>query len=522
MLPGKVYKPEDFLQILRRRIWLLLVPFAIVSAATAVYSRRLPDIFRSDTLILVVPQRGPESYVRSTVTTRIEDRLQSISQQILSRTRLERIIQDFNLYVEQRRTGIMEDIVEQMRRDIVIQVVKGDAFRVSYTGQEPRTVMKVTDRLASLFIEENLRDREVLAEGTNQFLEAQLEDSRRRLVETEKKLENYRKQYAGQLPSQLESNLTVVSNTQLQIRAVVESLNRDRDRHLMLERQLADLETSTTETTPLPVAPPSNSDGTAGGGSPAQQLAQAQVALTQLQLRLKSDHPDVLRLKRIVANLQAKVDAEAADAPVSPDNVRVSPVELLRRKRVADVRAEFEQLNKQIAAEQAEEKQLRKIAAGYQQRVELAPTRESEMIELTRDYTTLQTQYTSLLQKKEESQISANLERRQIGEQFKLLEPARPPAWPTSPNRQQINTFGMVFGVGVGIALIVLVELRDTSFKTDEDLLSVLGLPVLAVVPLMRSNAERRRTFRLRLLMNVGLGATVAACLAVVAYTFVR
>jgi hypothetical protein len=229
-----------------------------------------------------------------------------------------------------------------------------------------------------------------------------------------------------------------------------------------------------------------------------------------------------LRLKRIVANLQAKADAEAADAPVSPDNVRLSPAELLRRKRVADVRAEFEQLNRQIASEQAEEKRLRQIAAGYQQRVELAPTRESELIELTRDYETLQKQYTSLLSKKEESQISANLERRQIGEQFKLLDPARLPERPTSPNRQQINTFGMVFGLVIGIGLIVLVELRDTSFKTDEDVLSVLGLPVLAVVPLMQSNAERRRTFRLRLLMNMGLGATVAACLTVVAYTFVR
>src|SRR5262245_5846381 len=104
MLPGKAYKPEDILLILRRRTWFLLVPFAIVSAATAVYSRALPDIFRSDTLILVVPQRVPETYVRSTVTTRIEDRLQSITQQILSRTRLERVIQDFDLYVEQRRT----------------------------------------------------------------------------------------------------------------------------------------------------------------------------------------------------------------------------------------------------------------------------------------------------------------------------------------------------------------------------------------------------------------------------------
>ncbi len=131
----------------------------------------MPNRYRSETLILVVPQRVPESYVKSTVTARIEDRLQSISQQILSRTRLERIIQDFNLYATERRAGVMEDIVEQMRRDIDVQIVKGDAFRVSYTGDDPRTVMQVTERLASLFIEENLRDRAVLAEDSYQFLD---------------------------------------------------------------------------------------------------------------------------------------------------------------------------------------------------------------------------------------------------------------------------------------------------------------------------------------------------------------
>src|SRR4051812_25090305 len=242
MLPGKAYKPEDVLLILRRRIWLLLVPFAVVSAGVAAWAYKLPDQFRSETVILVVPQRVPESYVRATVTTRIEDRLQSLTQQIMSRTRLERIIQDFNLYSEQRKVGIMEDIVEQMRRDIGIQVVRGDAFRINYIGDNPRTVMRVTERLASLFIEENLRDREVLAEGTNQFLEAQLEDARRRLVEHEKKLEEYRRRVAGQLPSQIESNLQVVQNLATQIQNVTESINRDRDRRLVLERQIADLE----------------------------------------------------------------------------------------------------------------------------------------------------------------------------------------------------------------------------------------------------------------------------------------
>ena len=160
---------------------------------TVVVAHYLPNRYRSETVILVVPQQVPESYVRSTVTSRIEDRLQSISQQILSRTRLERIIQDFNLYERERQMGIMEDVVERMRtRDIRVDTLKGDAFRIAFIGDNPMTVMRVTDRLASHFIDENLRDREILAQGTSQFLTVQLEDARRRLIEQEKKLEAYR------------------------------------------------------------------------------------------------------------------------------------------------------------------------------------------------------------------------------------------------------------------------------------------------------------------------------------------
>ncbi|HEY3884937.1 MAG TPA: Wzz/FepE/Etk N-terminal domain-containing protein, partial [Vicinamibacterales bacterium] len=153
MLPGKKYRPEDVLRIGWRHKWLIAIPFVAVTAAATAIVHYLPDEYRSDTLILVVPPQVPESYVKPTVTTRIEDRLQSISQQILSRTRLERIIQDFNLYAKDRRTGIMEDIVEGMRKDILVEAVRGDAFRVSYTGLDPRLVMKVTEKLAQLFID---------------------------------------------------------------------------------------------------------------------------------------------------------------------------------------------------------------------------------------------------------------------------------------------------------------------------------------------------------------------------------
>jgi polysaccharide chain length determinant protein (PEP-CTERM system associated) len=417
----------------------------------------------------------------------------------------------------------MEDIVEQMRRDIKIDVVRGDAFSVAYVGSEPRTVMRVTERLASSVIEENLRDRDVLAEGTTQFLEAQLEDARRRLIEHEKKLEDYRKRFSGELPSQLDANIQSVQNVQLQIQSIVESLNRDRDQRRNVERQLADLQADA----PPPPGPTvvTVTDGQApAGGTTAQQLEVARNTLQSLELRLKPGHPDIGLWKRRIRDLERKAEAEALDAPVS-DAVparAASPVEALRQKRMVELQAEMEQLDAQVVFKQNEEKRLRTLAGGYQQRIELAPTRESELVELTRDYATLQMMYTNLLGKKEEAKISANLERRQVGEQFKLLDPARLAEKPFSPDRQRINMFGIMGGLALGVAFVMLLEYRDSSFKTDDEVASVLQLPVLAVVPVMLADAERRRIRRRRIVLNIGLASTVTACLAVVAYTFVR
>src|SRR2546421_6022082 len=240
MIPGKNYTPEDFIHIAWDRKWVLVIPLVLGSIGALVVGRMLPNQFRSESLIQIIPQRVPESYVRSTVTSRIEDRLQALRQQVLNRTRLERIIEDFKLFSEQRKTRLMEDLVEQARERVSIEIVKGDAFKVSFTSDSPKTAMNVTERLASLIIEENLRDRESLAEGADQFLETQLDDARQRLVEHEKKLEAYRKLHSGELPSQQESNLRVLQNTQLQIQGLTESINHDRDQRLLMQRLLAD------------------------------------------------------------------------------------------------------------------------------------------------------------------------------------------------------------------------------------------------------------------------------------------
>lgn len=527
MLPGKQYKPEDIVQILRRRFWLVVVPFALISAGTAVAVRRLPDYYRSDTLILVVPQKVPEAYVKSTVTTRIEDRLDGLKQQILSRTRLERIIEEFGLYAEERRTGLMEDIVQKMRKDIVIdpRVERSDAFSVTYVGRDPRTVMKVTEKLASMFIDESLHDRGVLADSTNQFLEGQLEDVRSRLVESEQKVQEYKKTHTGQLPTQLASNLQSFSNTTLEIQALIQSIHDDQTRRLMLEKQLADLENPIE--IPQAVEPagasPIGPDGTAVFGT-AQMLNLHRASLANLQAQKKlPDHPDVKTVTKLIAEYEKKLQDEALEQPVSRAASQVvSPAEQARRRKIDTIQEQLEQLNAQMAYKLSEEKRLRGEATKFQIRIDAAPTRESEMAGITRDYTQLSAQYSGLLAKKEDSRIAANLERRQIGEQFKLLDAARVPERPFKPDRRRYNLMGMAAGLSLGLALVALLEYRDSTYKTDDELMSVLSLPVLAVVPRMQSDQERRKSLKRRWLLGIGLGGTVAGCLAVLVYTFVR
>src|SRR5262249_4555113 len=192
-------------------------------------------------------------------------------------------------------------------------------------------------------------------------------------------------------------------------------------------------------------------------------------ALAALQLRLKPNHPDVQQLARVIRDLEKQVEQEAQDTPVSAEGAPdVSSAETALRRRLDDLRGQLQMLDRQIGAQQNDEKRLRTQIGSYQSRVEAAPTRESEMTELTRDYQTLQEMYKSLFSKKEESTIAANLERRQIGEQFKLLDPARVAEKPFSPNRPQLTLIGMAAGLAVGVLLVALLEYRDKSFKTDE------------------------------------------------------
>lgn len=508
MIPGKHYTLETVLEAARRRTWLIVLPSILIATAAVAVIYQLPNVYRSETLILVVPQRVPETYVKSTVTARIEDRLQAISQQILSRTKLEQIITDFNLYRDDRTDGeLMEDIVERMRtRDIGMSVVKGDAFRVSFQSDDPRVAMRVTERLGSLFIDESLRDREVLAEGTSEFLATQLDESRRQLVAVETKLQEYQRTFNGELPSQLSANLQGLHNTEMALQQLGESLNRDRERRIQFERTVADV-------LEAPDAAPA-----AGPDAPKPDMAQtlqdelrsARQALIAVELKLKPEHPDVKRLRRNVEELERRVEAQKLEGTLSARPSNAVVMDYGKRKRLLDAKAELDNLDREIQAKLSEEQRLRGLLGMYQARIEATPVREAELASLTRDYETLQANYRSLLQKKEESEISANLEKRQIGEQFKILDPARMPERPVSPDRPRLYLIALLAAVAIGIGLAAAAEYFDRTLRTEADVRAALNLMVLATVPYMRDAAATTRRWR----RNLALGA-VTAVLAV-------
>jgi polysaccharide chain length determinant protein (PEP-CTERM system associated) len=513
MLPGQQFSPDEILRILRRRWWVIVLPFAIVAPSAALYVRTIPDLYQSETMIMVVPQRVPESYVRSTVTARIEDRLQSIQQQILTRSRLERMILDFNLYEEERRNGVlMEDLVARMSTsDVDVRIERGDAFRIQFVNGNPRLAQKVTERLATMFIDENLRDREVLSEGTSQFLDTELENARRRLIEQEKRLEEYKRQYAGQLPTQVTTNSQAVTNLQTQIRSISESINLDRQQRLVLERSRADIESANSAESAAS-APAARPDP--GASLQAQQLEAARVQLRALETRNTPDHPSVRNARRLVTELEAALNGGpvAAEGTPGPAQPAESPAARARAARLRSLDADIALIDSQIAKKAQDEERLKKELNGYQARIDAAPTREAELTELMRDYTTLQAQYTSLGAKREDSKLAANLERRQIGEQFRILDPARVPEQPISPNRVRLNMMGAAVGLGLGIAIAALLEIRDSSFRTAKHVTQVLNLPVLAMIPMMMSDAARARRRRRLLLAAAGAFVLLACC----------
>ncbi len=246
--PAKAYTIMEYIEILRRRIWYIIIPFILIVAGASAYAFLAPRQYKASTLVLVSPQKIPEAFVQATVTSRVEERLQSIAQEVLSRTRLEQIIGELKLYEKERKTLSREEVVALMQRDIKIELpTKRDEkgyFTIAYIGRDPNVVTTVANRLASQFIEENLKIRELQAVGTTEFLGTELASAKAKLDELETAVTQYKRRFMGELPEQRESNIKILEQLQNQLQRTGETIRAAQDRKLFLQKQITDMELS--------------------------------------------------------------------------------------------------------------------------------------------------------------------------------------------------------------------------------------------------------------------------------------
>ena len=458
----------------------------VLLTAATVYL--LPNMYRSTTLIMVEPQDVPQAFVKATVTTRVEERLNTLSQEVLSRTRLEAIIKDFDLFHDLVQQGApREQLVAAMRSKIQTQVFARDnAFRISYEGSDPAVVQRVTARLASLYIDENLRSREEHVAGTTEFLESELEKVKKQLEDQEAQIESFKQQHMGELPEQQETNLRALDGLRMQLETVSTSLSAARTRKVLLERQAVESSAARRR-----------NDG--GGRSPLDpraQLADLEAQLVQLRSRYREEHPDVLRTRRQIARLRAEIAASPNAAAAAP------PPEIAHA--LSEVSVEIARLVK-------EKENVQNSIQVYQKRVENSFTRQQQLLGLTRDYDVTQHQYQSMLDKKLDAQVSQSLERRQKGERFRVLDPASLPEAPARPNRKSLLLGGAGASLGLAFLLPVLLWKMDPSFRGPDEI-AAYSVPVVAVIPRMQTAnvLQRQRLYRLRVISLSATGLAIA------------
>lgn len=484
------------LSSLRRRWWLVLLCLILGAAGSTWFGRRLPKIYRASTLILVIPQKIPVAYVRPTVTASIEDRLRSLRQQITSRSRLERVIKDLNLFPNRFGKVPTERLVASMIRRLRLEMRGTSTFRIWYEGPDRVQAADVANKVAEIFIQENTSARLLQARNTTEFLDTQMERMKEQLEEHEARIARFKQQHMGELPEQRESNLRTLEALQGRLRTNSEGLTRARDRRLTLESQLDGMPSAAADVNQV-----------------ARQLEQEQARLQDLLTRYTESHPDVIQLRREIANLERSLQQPPDTEQQVQPRTTISPYH-------ARLKAELDTVGNEIRTLEAEQEQLRVDVAKYQARVENAPRNEALLSQLTRDNDNLRLNYRSLLNKKIEAELAEQLEEKTQGEIFTIVDRALPPSLHYKPNMTQITSIGTAGGLLAGCILAILFDLLRPRFRTETELVGAYGIPVLATIPFVTTETMRRKhRVMFRVLLGSSLAVVVLGAILIVLWT---
>ena len=506
-------RPEFLPRSIIRMLWkhkLALVTISLVLSAISVgIVLSMPAIYRAEALILVHSQKIPEKYVAPTVATDLQDRLATLSQQILSNEALKKVIDDFDLYREEKKSHVQEEIIEMMRHDIQISLEKSwtgnrpGAFRISYQGPVPATVAEVANRIANKFIEANLRSREEQAVGTSDFLKNELDEAKKNLDKLEAAVSKYKIEHNGELPQQEGSLNGTLQRLQLELQGNQEAVNRAQQTKVILENALG-----MAESAQATLARAINEAGSAESGDsgigrstasnprPAKPSEILQQQLDSMRLRYSDDHPDVKRMREAIVKAKAAEatmsdrgpaiqSAPSGSAPVPTRRVSQEAVRELaqEREKASNLAVQLKAINQELEVRAAERKRILEGIGMYQGRVERLPVREQEMEGLTRDYENSKAEYKSLLDKKTSAEMATEMERRQKAERFELLDAARVPELPFSPNRPRLASLGIALSLALGFAFAIGMELRRNRLLGEWELPA--GVVTIGRVPVI-------------------------------------
>jgi protein tyrosine kinase modulator len=479
--------------IVRRRRWQFLIPFVCGWALVWGASWLIPSTYRSGTLILVEQPSVPEKYVESNIDNDIQRQLDSITQQILSRTRLLRIVDSLGLYAKERKHKSPDDLVEMMRKDIEIELTHSDdkklsAFNIYYANRDPKMAQAATAELANLFITENLEQRQKRSENTTNFLEDQLDQARAKLAAQEAKLRVFKDQHLGELPTQTQSNLQILTGLQNQVQGNQDSLNRAKQQNTYLESLINQYRAMNSGSS---LGEPT---GAAGLAAIDKELDVLKAQLADLSSHYTDKHPDVRKTKeqiartekmrdRIVAEMNNPVvNASPAPPPAASRDPKTAPV--------LEMESQLKANQLEIANRETEIKEEQSKINQYQARLNMAPVMEQQYADITRDYDQSKADYESLLAKKNQSEMSTDLEKTQQGEHFRMLDPPNLPVRPYKPNRLMLCAAGLAAGLFLGGVLAFAQEKLSGKIYSEREIKKLVPFDVIAEIPPIETLAE--------------------------------
>jgi len=469
----------DVKRTFRRHWWILAVSTLVIGGIALAAGFLLPKRYTSQTMVLVEQPMVDPTIVQPVVTEDLTRRLASMKEQILSRTRLQPIIEKFGLYAEDRRRVHIEDLVERLRSAVEIKPLEPTpgtqsrqlpGFYVNVTFGNPHTAQQICTEITSMFMEQNARERMQQANETTSFLSQQLEEAQKNLADQDAKLAQFKRQYLGSLPEEEQSNLNILTSMNSQLEANMQALSRAQQDKAFNESLLSQQEATWKAA----------QSGQKSPETAEQQLSVLEDQLTSLQARYTDEHPDVIKLKSQIEELKKKMADSPKDKTPENDATRATAVE---PPQIQQLRAKLRQDQISITDLTKRQGQIQEEIRQLQARVQASPVIEQQLKELMRNYQTAQEFYNELLKKRQSAGVAGDLERQQQSEQFRVYDPPSLPDKPSFPKKTYFAGGGLGGGFALGLGILYLIALNDKSMYSERDVEVALKLPVLGVIP---------------------------------------